>query len=278
MKKIKLVAVDMDGTLLNSEKHCSKRTIEALKKAQDQGVIILPATGRAINGLPQELKDLGVRYGIFCNGATCYDRQEEKVLVANHFSVDEVITLLQLCEKYDATHDIYAGGKGYCEKRYLDHIEEYVTEKPIQKLVKNTREAIDGSLTDFIIQNNISVEKINMFFKDLEEREVARKELAQTGMAEPVSSLTNNLETGRAGCSKGVALEQLIPVLGLTREEVMACGDANNDLTMLKAAGFAVAMGNATEQVKESADYITDTNDEDGVAKAIEKFVLKGEA
>lgn len=274
MKKIKLIAIDMDGTLLNSKKQCSKKTMEILKQAQERGAIILPATGRAINGLPKELKDLGVRYGIFCNGATCYDCQEGKVLVANHFSVKEVIQLLKICEKYDAAYDIYAGGMGYCEKKFLDKIEEYIIEEPIQMLVRNTRKSIAGRLTDFIIEHKMSVEKINMFFQDLDLREQARKEFKATKIAEPVSSLVNNLEMGKAGCTKGLALEQLIQVLGLTKEEVMACGDANNDLAMLEVAGFSIAMGNAVDEVKAIADYITDTNDEDGVAKAIEKFVL----
>ena len=106
MKQIKLVAIDMDGTLLDSNKQCSQKTVETLKRAKEQGVIILPATGRAINGLPQELKDLGVRYGIFCNGATCYERVEEKVLVANHFTTAEVLQLIRICDKYHATQDI----------------------------------------------------------------------------------------------------------------------------------------------------------------------------
>lgn len=274
MKQIKLVAIDMDGTLLDSNKQCSQKTVETLKRAKEQGVIILPATGRAINGLPQELKDLGVRYGIFCNGATCYDRVEEKVLVANHFTTEEVLQLIRICDKYHATHDIYADGKGYCEKRYMDHLEDYIIEQPVLELVRNTRNVIDGTLEEFIQNHSVSVEKINMFFSDLDERERARDELEKSGIANPVSSLSNNLEMGRVGCSKGLALGQLIPILGLKVEEVMACGDANNDLMMLKAAGFAVAMANGTEEVKAVADYITASNDEDGVAKAIEKFVL----
>lgn len=264
----------MDGTLLNSEKGCSKRTIETLKKAQQQGVWIVPVTGRAINGLPQVLKDLKVRYGIFCNGASCYDLHNDQLLVANHFSVEEALMLLHMGDKYDATHDVYAGGCGYCEAYYLDHFEEYTMEVPIQELIHKTRKRLEGSLDDFLRNSQMTVEKVNMFFKNLDEREIAKKEFAATGITDPVSALYNNLEMGKKGVNKGDALMQFIKVLGIDKDEVMACGDASNDLKMIQYAGIGVAMKNGNDEVKAVADYITDTNDQDGVAKAIEKFVL----
>lgn len=275
MKQIKLVALDMDGTLLNSQKECSQRTIDTLKKAQQQGVWIVPVTGRAINGLPQVLKDLNVRYGIFCNGASCYDLHKNKLMVANHFSIEEALQLLHMGDKYDATHDVYAGGCGYCEAYYLDHFAEYTTDVQIQKLILNTRKRLDGTLDDFLKNSQMTVEKVNMFFKDLDEREIAKKEFAATGLTDPVSALYNNLEMGKKGVNKGMALMQFIKVLGLKKEEVMACGDASNDLLMIQYAGIGVAMKNGNDEVKAVADYITDSNDEDGVAKAIEKFVLR---
>lgn len=274
MKKIKLIALDMDGTLLNSEKKCSERTMKALTQAQQQGVWIVPTTGRAINGLPKELKDIHVRYGIFCNGASCYDLHENKLMVANHFTVEEALTLLHMGDKYDASHDVYAGGCGYCEAKYLDHFEEYTSDVEIQNLIRNTRKRLDGTLDDFLLTSGLTVEKVNMFFKDLDERAVAEKEFKATGLTEPVSALYNNLEMGKLGVSKGMAMVQLAQKLGIEKEEIMACGDAKNDLTMIQEAGIGVAMQNGVEEIKNIADYITDTNDRDGVAKAIEKFVL----
>ena len=270
-----MIALDMDGTLLDSNKQCSERTIKALNDAKKQGVIILPATGRAINGLPQPVKELGVRYGIFCNGATNYDFQEKKAFVTNHLTAEQVIRIFEICEKYDASHDIYAGGQGYCEAKYLDVFETYTPDVAIQNLIRQTRQRLDGDLVEFILENQLTIEKVNMFFRDLEEREQAKKELAATGMVDCVSSLYNNLEINKKGCNKGRALMQIAEYFGFAREEVMACGDADNDLQMIEAAGIGVAMANAMDSVKEIADYITDTNDNDGVAKAIEKFVLK---
>jgi hypothetical protein len=273
MKKIKLIAVDMDGTLLNSKKECSKRTMETLKKAVEQGVFLVPATGRAINGFPHVLDELNLQYGIFCNGASCYQIQKKELIAKTHFTLDETLKLLEIAEKYSASHDVYADGWGYCEARYLDHFEEYASDVHIEQLIKNTRKRLDGSLQEFLIEHQMTVEKINMFFKDVADREKAIREFEATGLTQPVCSLFNNLEMGKLGVSKGTALLQIGEVLGIAPEEMMACGDAGNDLSMIKAAGIGVAMGNAMEEIKAVADYVTDTNDNDGVAKAIEKFL-----
>ena len=102
------------------------------------------------------------------------------------------------------------------------------------------------------------------------------KELETEPDLELVGSLKYNIEINAAGVNKGTGLVNLGRLLGIRREEIMACGDGDNDTVMLREAGFGVAMGNAEEQVKEAADYITLTNEEEGVAEAIEKFVLRG--
>jgi hypothetical protein len=274
MKKIRLIALDMDGTLLNSKKECSKRTKEVLKKAIAQGIYIVPATGRAINGLPACLAELDIHYGIFCNGASCYDLYTKELVAKTHFTLEEALTLLAVAEQYpNASHDVYAGGYGYCEGRYLDHFEEYTPDEHIEALIRSTRKRLDGSLQDFLVKHQMTVEKVNMFFKDVNERDQAKEALEATGLTHPVSALYNNLEMGKVGVSKGDALLKLGAFLGIESDEIMACGDAGNDLTMIVEAGIGVAMGNASEEIKKAADYITATNDEDGVAKAIEHFI-----
>ena len=113
-------------------------------------------------------------------------------------------------------------------------------------------------------------------FADMEEREAAWRELEREPDLELVGSLRYNIEINAAGVNKGTGLVNLGRLLGIKREEIMACGDGDNDTVMLREAGFGVAMGNAEEQVKEAADHITLTNEEEGVAEAIEKFVLRG--
>ena len=113
-------------------------------------------------------------------------------------------------------------------------------------------------------------------FADMDERRQAWEELETVEGLEPVGSLKYNIEVNAAGVNKGTGLVNLGKILGIRREEIMACGDGDNDTIMLREVGFGVAMANAEEQVKEAADYITLSNEEDGVAEAIEKFVLGG--
>ena len=113
-------------------------------------------------------------------------------------------------------------------------------------------------------------------FADLEEKAAAWSELEQQEGIVLVSSLGYNIEINAAGVNKGTALVELGSMLGIRREEIMACGDGDNDIEMVKEAGFGVAMGNAEEEVKAAADYITLSNEEEGAAKAIERFALRG--
>lgn len=111
-----------------------------------------------------------------------------------------------------------------------------------------------------------------MFFKDEENRQKAFRELSQLPDLAVTCSLSNNLEINHCTCNKGDALLNLGRILGIPLNEIMACGDGNNDLEMVREAGVGIAMENGEESVKEAADYITATNDEEGVARAIELF------
>ena len=111
--------------------------------------------------------------------------------------------------------------------------------------------------------------------RSMQDIERARKELEEIPGLVLTGSLGNNIEINAQGIDKGIGMIELGHRLGIDRDEIMACGDGDNDLEMLKAVGFGVAMGNAEESVKAVADYVTDTNEEEGVAKAVEKFALR---
>ena len=128
---------------------------------------------------------------------------------------------------------------------------------------------------DLLDENEGNLDKVQMLFADMEEREEAWKELEREGVFEQVGSLQYNIEINAVGVNKGTGLVSLGKMLGIWREEIMACGDGDNDIAMLKEVGFGDAMANAEEKVKAVADYITESNNDEGAAKAIEKFVLK---
>ena len=131
-----------------------------------------------------------------------------------------------------------------------------------------------SELDEIIAQENRAMDKVQGLFADMKEREQAWQELKQFDSLELVGSLKYNIEINAAGVNKGKGLLELGEILGISREEIMAFGDGDNDIAMLREVGFGVAMENADEEVKAVADYVTGSNDEDGVAKAIARFVL----
>ena len=139
-------------------------------------------------------------------------------------------------------------------------------------MVRQTRQEVPD-VVEKVRALGLTVEKINYFFGDQQERARARRALQERGDVIVSSSLDNNLEINAPGATKGEAILRLAKHLGLSREQTMGFGDGENDMTMIHMAGIGVAMGNAVEALKAEADYVTVTNDEDGVADAIEKLL-----
>ena len=166
------------------------------------------------------------------------------------------------------------GGIGYTDSVALEQVEHYVSHPSMADYFRNTRYP-EPDLKGKIKQLGKPLDKLQGVFCDMKQQAEAIERLRKIPDIEITSALGNNLEVNAVGADKGLGLLKLGEILGIKREEIMACGDGTNDSSMLIAAGLGVAMGNAQDCVKEIADYITDTNDEDGVAKAIEKFVLK---
>lgn len=273
-KEIRIIALDMDGTLLDSQKRISLRNEAALRRCLESGVHIVPTTGRTWDGVPEELCALpGVRYAITTNGAIVLDTQEHKIIRERKLSNKLALELLELAESFHAMYDPYINGRGYTESRFIEHMEEYGLSKLIQSLVKKTRNVVTD-IHRYVKESGLPVEKINFFFNDMEEREKARGILAKRGDIVLSSSLENNLEINALGATKGDGLLALADYLGFEHSQTMACGDGENDFSMIRQAGIGVVMANGEEKLKEIADFVTLSNDEDGVAAAIQRFVF----
>lgn len=274
-KNIKLIAMDMDGTLLNSRQEVTDYTVQVIKKAMEKGIYIVPATGRSVNGLPEELTDMqGLRYCILCNGATVYDLHKQEAIYTNHFSMEEIIKLLHAVMPYDAFRSISKDGKVYSSKEQMEHLGLFELGEYAEDMIRSSRTPVDD-LENFIRRDGGTSEKMTLYFAGQEERQRAREDLLERGLYKVVASLGNNLEISLKSCTKGDALRHLADHLNLSRENIMSCGDAENDYEMMMESGIGVVMSNGTDEMKKIADYITDSNDEDGVARAIEKLALK---
>lgn len=272
--KTRMIGVDLDGTLLKSDKELATYTREILRRAIEQGILVMPSTGRPLTGVPKDLLEFpGIKYAVTANGARVIDIATGKPMVEELLPHDIASKLLDVFERYDSFREIYFDGVGYASKEALANISKYLELPPMANYIASTRVAVDDVRVKFEEEGR-PVDKIQALFTSVEDRDAARAEIQDIPGIEITGALPMNLEINAEGVNKGKAMIELGKVLGIPKEEIMAFGDGDNDLKMLKEVGVGVAMENAIEPVKEAADYITLTNDEEGVARFIEKYVL----
>lgn len=278
MNRIKLVALDLDGTLLNEKKELSERNRKALERAASQGVIIVPATGRPLCGLQKAVLSLPAAYALTANGAAVYKLDTRERIYERCIPWEEALRLVRMIREYDVMGDCFIDGYGYGEEDRLCHVDQYAMSEEIRAYIKASRKWV-SNLPDYIEKRRCKVEKMTVNFKEkdgvlLWEQEIRERMKKEFPDYEVVKGVPTNLEITVKAATKGLALLHLGELLGIKREEIMACGDSQNDVEMIKAAGLGVAMGNATPEALEAADYVTLTNDEDGVAAVMEKLVI----
>lgn len=269
----KLILADLDGTLLDEEKHLTPRSRAALERAAAAGAQVVIATGRFFGGVPDFLKELPfLRYFILMNGAKVYDRETDTVLYRAEIPVDTAQAVYHLLEPLDCTIDCYQNDRGLMPRFYLEHLERYIPDPISRMIVAPNRAPVDDFLAA-IAAGGESVQKMQSFFPDLELRPQVMELLSQhfPQLIQSIS-LPTNLELNAPGATKGDALEALCRHLGLDLLESAAFGDGTNDLTMIQKAGVGVAMANANPQVLQCADLVAPSNREDGVAQILEKW------
>lgn len=271
-QNIKLIGLDLDGTTLDENKEIRPRVKAAIQKAIEKGIIVLPATGRQLSGIPQEFLSIpGVRYALTANGAMVYDLQEKEELYVDYFDKKLALSMIEYLNNKDILITMYQEGKGYTSKLDFTGYEEIISPKMLEYM-KNTRVEVK-SLAEVVKKNSNKIEKFSILFKDPDLRMKTLEELKVRQDNCTTSSIHMNLEINTITANKGASLVELAKKLGIRQSEIMAIGDGGNDAEMIKAVGFGVAMGNATEELKQLADYVTTSCEEDGVAIAIEKIL-----
>jgi Cof subfamily protein (haloacid dehalogenase superfamily) len=271
---IQLIALDLDGTLLNSAKQVSPRTLQVLQKAASKGVVIVPSTGRSFDGIPSVIANLPfVQYALTLNGAVVVNIRTKEIVHQCNFNKEEALFLWNYLQKYDALCDCAIDGELYMEQQTFLRLPDYGQTLERIALMRSTRKEA-YSIREMLLQENTKTAKMNLLFSNLRKRLDAKFELEQLPFVEVSSSLEKNLELNKKGGNKGNGLLALAEYLGIQRDQIMACGDSDNDYSMIKAAGLGIAMDNGLETIKKIADAVTLSNDQDGVAYAIEQWVL----
>lgn len=278
-KDIKLIALDMDGTLFNQNSRISLPDQQAIRKASDHGAEVVISTGRPYIGLPKELLlDIGIRYAITTNGAAIYRLFDDTCIYANYMQPDEICPLIETLQKKEIHMDAFIDGSCYCLASCESKIGLLCMPESIRAYIRATRTFVDD-LAAYIREHRLSVQKMTLnFYRQEDGSFLERSNVIEILASKPditfLSGGYHNLEFTKKGTSKGMGLKWLCDYLGLSVTQTMACGDTENDIDILKTAAIGVAMGNATEEVKQIADFITLTNEKSGVAYAIKRFLF----
>lgn len=272
---IKLIALDLDGTTLTDDREISPRTINAFIECEKRGIHVVVSTGRTYSTLPENVTEApGLEYAITSNGAHINRIKSGEAIYDNFLEASAVEEVAKLKEATGAYIEVFIDGIAYTDQSYYDDVKENGCSYRSAEYVLWSRHPVPD-VTQLMLQNKEKIENVNFIFETLEQLEMHRPKIEAMANATITSSFPNNLEVGGPTTSKKTALIELMRMLGVDRSELMCCGDAPNDVQMIEYAAVGVAMGNAWGGTKDHADYITDTNDNDGVAKAIEKFALK---
>ncbi|HYF75255.1 MAG TPA: Cof-type HAD-IIB family hydrolase [Candidatus Nitrosocosmicus sp.] len=278
--KYKMLVSDMDYTLLNKDKKVSERNRAAVKKAIDKGVHMVVATGRIYTSARVYARLLGVSTPIIAsNGAIIREAafgnplDTEKTIFKDVLTKEAVEEMARLSHKYGLFCHFFTEDTIYAEKlvnvsqRYTEWNHYLGAEDQVKiKIVDDVKKAIE--------EDKVQILKAVVVDSDSSKIQSLRESIVETGMVSVSQSMKDNLEVMNKGVTKGNAVRILAEMYGIDREEIISIGDNENDISMIEYAGMGIAMGNAEEVLKKVANHVTGDYQEDGVAEAIERFIL----
>lgn len=294
----KLVALDIDGTLFDCHGHISERTVNAIKKCTDEGIYVVFSTGRDYEALPLlQVAGSGMQYAITTNGSALYELGTRKCLWENTMTTEDIELVLRYSNDRDIFPFLFIDGRGYAKKddygifervAWPEHLKTETRKNmnlvdDLEALVRNSARGVQkGAVLFPSLQDSYKDEdhavisdesRINPEGSRLTGWDEARVYLNNIPGIHAVDGGCDNLEFNRSDTTKASGLRQLCHLINVPVEATLAIGDSENDLEVLKAAGTGVAMANAPAEVKAHADYVTASNDDDGVARVLERLV-----
>lgn len=269
----KMIGLDLDGTLLKDDKSIDTKTKEYLETLSANGVHIVPITGRPLSGIPDCVRNIkGVDYIISNNGSKTVLNSTNETLFSLAMDNATSKRVIEAVRQTGAIFEVFLNHYGYCEKFVFDHYKEVYTGTVLGDYIFSSRKQVDSLLTLFD-DKNAEADEVFIICKDNDDREIIKSQTNKISGIQYCMLADRFLEITKNGTDKGTALEMLCNHLKIGLDKVIAFGDGENDLQFLNKAGTAVAMGNASDSVKAQADIITDTNNNQGVLKALKNLI-----
>ena len=274
LDKIKILAFDMDDTLLDGHGKLSDGNKAAIMRAMEKGYHVVIATGRVLAALPKDVLAVeGVQYAVTSNGARITDLHTGKILFENLITPEAVDAVKPYLHDEDVMLEIFFDDAVYADRKDLTHLADFGrTSEKSQHYVLTTRQPVDD-LLGLLEENKDRMENLNLIMADDEKRLRWLSEIKKIPGVTACSSTPDNIEIGGLNTSKADALIELAAYLGLDKDSIMAFGDSSNDEQMVVRSGIGVAMGNSVPELLDVADYIAPTNEDDGVAYTLEHLL-----
>ncbi len=272
--EIKLIALDLDYTTL-TRSGLTKRTKETLEEAVRRGYQVVVATGRPIVAVPDYVLGIdGLKYVLCSNGAHIVEVATGNFLYSDY--IERVVSemLADFLEGTEHPVEVFTEGRAYISQALYDELKDRGSDFLSTKYILRTRKPVED-IWEFWRVNSDKIENVNIHFRKQEDKEEMRKRLEALSGFTLTSSTRANLEIGSHTSSKASGLRALSKISGIELPHIMAFGDSPNDIEMIKGVGFGVAVSNAEDAVKAAADYVTLSNEEEGVAYAIRTLLFK---
>ena len=266
----KLLALDMDGTLLNSQKQITQPTVDAINRLLERGVHVVFSSGRNL----QEMRDAHrvlnkIRYGIQISGGLIYDFTEDKILAVHPVPFDDIIKIIDVGIEERAMIHMHALRDSIARQQDIDHMADFHM-GIYQTMFEDVCVKVDDPKR-YALEHEGEIIKVNLYHRSAESRQRSVEKLKHLNL-EPVFAEGTSLESSPRGITKASGLIELCKIINVDLKETVAIGDAPNDREILQTAGLGIAMGNAEDDIKAIAGFVTLDNDHDGIAHAIEKI------
>lgn len=276
-RKVKLIVCDLDGTLLNSGKQISDANLRAIEKAGREGVFTTLCSGRIHQMMQVYIRRLNIRGPLIAaNGAVIFDGGINKILSQKTLDPDEALPLLQFCRQNGMDYSALTAGGSFFSKNSvrIGRFKQYNTIAQSEGLATIPLRFFENGRSAALPDD---IYKILIYELKEGQQKTAEERLKKIPAFNYTSSEKGLLDVSARGVNKGRALRELARILGVTRQQICVFGDYYNDITMMAGAGLSIAMGNAPDEVKKATLAVTGSNDEDGVALGIEKYILQTE-
>jgi len=271
LKQYRIIACDMDGTLLNSDSKISKENLVAIERLADMGIHFVPTSGRTYCEIPKELIDNPkIRYIIGSNGAAVFDKHSDKRILTC-LDKEKALKVYDILAKYGAYVSFRYDGKVFADSSQqssdtLDYLNVCAPHRECIKMAvlkENLREFVSG--IDY-------VEVFATFFHSNAQRDKCNLEIIELGNLKTVNTWDCNLEIFNAEAGKGSALIKLAESIGVEISDTIAVGDSENDISMIETAGLGLAMGNSVESIKQIADEVICDNDSHAIDYILKEY------